>query len=536
VNAIDKAAAKAEMKEQEEREKREMDAKRERDQEEFKRQNKKALKNVVKPTYKLDTRLNVYRELDIPPDSLFEPLGYDIEPEDKRKHYRRYYKSELELTPEVMPVPTPFQQYEIKKGQARGASAGFSLFGSGPKTDESGSVSTEQVMGKFKGIVTVQSLKEKDDYAKTKSDKIETLKNNLSAISLKQTGKPFELDLEMMDSAEGRAKFSHEMQHMGVAHLKITKHLADLESDETLKRLLNQINKCVVRIYIVSAYNLASRDNGGFSDPYCIVKCGRKVYNERDNYQEDEPNPGIYKSFDFEATFPGAPPIELTLMDYDLIFGDESIGTTLIDLEDRFFSPDWQAFQSKPIEYRKLTHPSSQMSQGVVKLWVEIWPTAIPMNEIPIFDISPKPVENFEVRVVVWDTIDIAMMDAEGTSDVFFRIFFDSNHDKETDCHYRCQNGKASFNYRLLFDATYPQKEYKLTVQAYDRDFFKSNDLIGEHYLDLSTMFEDTSLARRPMSFSKDYYKDCLSEKVKDVTFKDDTSFWVPLKKLDEET
>jgi Ca2+-dependent lipid-binding protein len=92
---------------------------------------------------------------------------------------------------------------------------------------------------------------------------------------------------------------------------------------------------------LIDAFNLSSRDNGSASDPYAIVSLGNKVYNERDNYQTDQPNPTFYKSFDFEAVFPGCAPLVITMMDYDEIFGDESIGTTSIDLEDRFFSPEW---------------------------------------------------------------------------------------------------------------------------------------------------------------------------------------------------
>ena len=108
-----------------------------------------------------------------------------------------------------------------------------------------------------------------------------------------------------------------------------------------------------------------------------------------------------------------------------------------------------------------------------------------PGDEEPIWDISPKPYEEFEVRLVVWDTKEIKMMDEEGTSDVFIRAFFDSDNAKETDCHYRCQTGKASFNYRLLFKEKFPRKDYRLNLQAYDRDFFKSNDIIGSCMLDL---------------------------------------------------
>lgn len=45
-----------------------------------------------------------------------------------------------------------------------------SLFGSGPKTDASGSVTTEQDMGNFKGVVTVESTQEKEEYAERKQD------------------------------------------------------------------------------------------------------------------------------------------------------------------------------------------------------------------------------------------------------------------------------------------------------------------------------------------------------------------------------
>ena len=69
-----------------------------------------------------------------------------------------------------MPKPTPFETYNLMRGQSRGASKGFWPFGKAQKTDESGQVSTEQVVGKFKGIVTVQTEGDKAEYAKRKAD------------------------------------------------------------------------------------------------------------------------------------------------------------------------------------------------------------------------------------------------------------------------------------------------------------------------------------------------------------------------------
>jgi hypothetical protein len=75
----------------------------------------------------------------------------------------------------------------------------------------------------------------------------------------------------------------------------------------------------------------------------------------------------------------------------------------------------------------------------VVKLWVEINPAFLPSSEVTIWNITPKPPEEFEIRLVVWDTEDVINMDIEGTSDVYCKAFFDSKTDaKETDTHYRC--------------------------------------------------------------------------------------------------
>ena len=142
-------------------------------------------------------------------------------------------------------------------------------------------------------------------------------------------------------------------------------------------------------------------------------------------------------------------------------------------------------------------------------MWAEINEAYAPPEAAPVWDISKKPTEDYELRVVVWKTEDLEMMDAEGTTDGFIRCFFESDEAKDTDTHFRNQDGKCSWNYRLLFPFTYPtpNKNYKMTFQAYDLDLFKSNDLIGQNVLDLGPMFEDSEIAKRPMALTKDYYE-----------------------------
>ncbi len=142
---------------------------------------------------------------------------------------------------------------------------------------------------------------------------------------------------------------------------------------------------------MISAYDLASRDIGGASDPYVKISLGDETFDERDNYVLDEPNPFFGKHYDFPVVFPGCPPCRVDIMDYDDLFGDDLIGTSWIDLEDRYFLPEWRALAEKPVEYRQIYHPSSAVSQGVFKCWVEINPAKVEpeMEEkLKPFDIS----------------------------------------------------------------------------------------------------------------------------------------------------
>ena len=51
------------------------------------------------------------------------------------------------------------------------------------------------------------------------------------------------------------------------------------------------------------------------------------------------------------------------------------------------------------------------------------------------------------------------------------------------------------------------RKDFKFTLQCYDRDFFDGNDLIGENSLDLKKMLEDSALTKKPMCFNKKFYE-----------------------------
>jgi len=162
---------------------------------------------------------------------------------------------------------------------------------------------------------------------------------------------------------------------MAVDKPALLEFFKDASYDEVIKKQLLSKTQCVIQLYVLEGFDFASRDIGSFSDPYLFVKCGNREFSERDNYQLDEANPKIYKLFEFTGEFPGAPMLEIEAYDYDDLFGDDLIGKTSIDLDDRFFNGDWQAIEEKPIEYRQIYHESTSLSQGVITCWLEIEPS-----------------------------------------------------------------------------------------------------------------------------------------------------------------
>jgi len=160
-----------------------------------------------------------------------------------------------------------------------------------------------------------------------------------------------------------------------------------------------------------------------------------------------------------------------------------------------------------------------------------------PMN------INSEPKLDFECRLVIWKTKDIEMMDVEGTSDVFVRAFFDDKDDEVTDTHWRCQNGTASFNYRIIFPIKSLKPEgYTLNIQAWDKDIIASNDLIGSCTLPIDYLMEDALLTDTPKyinsKYFEEYMKDQLNQKssplAEDIVFDDENKdrFWVPVHRL----
>ncbi|GBG24784.1 Fer-1-like protein 4 [Hondaea fermentalgiana] len=287
-----------------------------------------------------------------------------------------------------------------------------------------------------------------------------------------------------------------------------------------------------VRLNVLKGFNFIPMDvGGGKSDPYLSLKLGRIKVNDQKNYIPNSINPNFYRSFILHTELPGPSQLRIRAMDYDLFSSDDLIGETTIDIEDRWFSKRWkeiaaeesleertqdeldeeeaakvvveesrdadtsevETYLRKPVELRSIWTPTSQLEQGKVELWCDIMdqPTAI---KYPMIDVSPPADTVYEMRVIIWKCEDVPSFDfLTKQNDLYVRCNFNGFSEKswkETDTHWRAKKGKGSWNYRIKMpNIQLPLSKLKsrLTIQIWDRDVTKWNDLIAETVLDLSS-------------------------------------------------
>ncbi|CBN80088.1 conserved unknown protein [Ectocarpus siliculosus] len=287
----------------------------------------------------------------------------------------------------------------------------------------------------------------------------------------------------------------------------------DPESSEFVDmRLLRAPKSYACRLYVVKGLHLQPKDMNGLADPYLRCKVGKLRFDDskdKSNIQMATLNPEFFRVFEFEVTMPGESQLKLKLYDYDRFGADELIGETVIDLEDRWFSRGWHDLESqdlvaserrgidgpyKPLELRDLSVPTSANPQGQVMMWLDILTLPQARRYPPVTMEPPSPLK-VEVRVVVWRSEDVvACNDFSGLRDLYCRMWMetDSKKKRDTDTHWRCKNGKGSWNYRLKFDVDLPLKSPehgRMVLQMWDRDVLSANDIIAETSIDLYRWF-----------------------------------------------
>ncbi len=95
--------------------------------------------------------------------------------------------------------------------------------------------------------------------------------------------------------------------------------------------------------------------------------------------------------FRLKTILPGNSLLHVEVWDHDEYVKDDLIGETVIDLENRFFSKKWRNLKHIPLETRELFHPTSSVSRGRVRMWIEL----IDVKDVKAigqkWDIKPQP-------------------------------------------------------------------------------------------------------------------------------------------------
>lgn len=285
-------------------------------------------------------------------------IGFNKTKDDNNRHYRRYYTKELDKVPEVMPA-SPFLLepiYRMEKANALLAMGGSN------DTEDNNLVCT----GKFKGLIMVYSKELREEREKKIDKSVGEMQSLVKRVyDIQMQPKPFKFNFEELEGNNAGESFKilkSLCKECGIASLKVDEFMQNYRFEKDLLRRLTESVKGIAKLYLLEGYNFASRDMFSLSDPYLIIKCGKTEINEQKEYQTDTAEPTFYKCYQFNVSFPGSPVISIEAYDYDMFFGDELIGTTKLDLDDRFFNKEWSSIEQKPIEYRNLTHPTTSIS------------------------------------------------------------------------------------------------------------------------------------------------------------------------------
>lgn len=386
-------------------------------------------------------------------------------------------------------------------------------------------------------------LKDEDeDDEEFRARLMKTKKEHFDRIDIDtNTGKRYEKINELMQVVAEDAPFKlHEEEYM--------KQLFKDSSNDRFKvrvYLVSAQNLSAMNSVIDLKSKLAGMTALCTANPYPVIKVGDgvnniqrrliKQVNDRDKAMEGELNPNFLCIYELDAEFPIDNKLEVAIFDRGKAqYMDKLIGKTQIDLEARrhsdllminkislkqtlddinnklkthkdkkdclLFNRDYckqverklkdieQVFP--PVEFRELYHPQKKQCQGIIELWTEIFPED-QARKMPFSKIKTETSQVYEIRVVIWETRDVPLVDG-GKVDIFIKCTFDPTGwvedevTKETDTHRNSKDGHGQFNWRMKFHLKTPCEFPRLKFQVMDAGVM-SSEAIGETVLSLKS-------------------------------------------------
>lgn len=254
-----------------------------------------------------------------------------------------------------------------------------------------------------------------------------------------------------------------------------------------------------VRLYFVKGVCITGQTRT--MNPYLMYRAGKAhTVSMKNQLRPDTHLPDFYRMEQFDLELPQDARLEIEMWsksDDDLFGSDTKIGSSVIDLEDRWHSFRWRELMESrrvPKETRPLvTAEAPHLNKGTIELWVDMLQTvdaSDPANQ-PVQLQRPPPAE-IEVRIVIWSTRDVKCVDGD-KSDVKISVTLDCQEYmgqyptvQYTDTHQNCTTGEAVFNWRVVFDRILtPTSSCTLGFQVMDWNALTSYTPIGDVSIDI---------------------------------------------------
>jgi hypothetical protein len=121
-------------------------------------------------------------------------------------------------------------------------------------------------------------------------------------------------------------------------------------------------------------------------------------------------------------------------------------------------------------------------------MWVEVFP-AKDSKAHPLSIIKAPSKEEYEIRLIIWGTRDVKLVNGESV-DIFVKVIFDpfgwakDTIETQTDVHYNSQDGRGEFNWRMKFAIELPCEFPRIKIQVYGNGLI-NNEIIGENTINL---------------------------------------------------
>lgn len=272
-----------------------------------------------------------------------------------------------------------------------------------------------------------------------------------------------------------------------------------------IERTFREAQDLSVRAYILSADGLTPCSGSSDCSTYIWSRAtsreDEQAHNFRDNLtvRHHTLHPQFHKCHTFaHCRFPENSMLEVSVVElvpgmFGGVAAETPIGSTVIDLEDRWFNQRYHSMVKEdavPIEARELHTQDSSFSRGHLRLWIDMMTgeesQARKLATLP--STEPFP---FQLRMVIWKVTHIEMANGEVPD-----IYVSGRHElddgtkleQRTDTHFGADDGMGTFNWRLIFDLKVPCRDPRLMLRVWN-DKFITDDPLAEVTLDLSRDF-----------------------------------------------